>query len=107
FPIDTLKIDRSFINRIGSQDENAEIVQTIISLASNLGLEGVAEGVETPEQLRFLQETRCGYGQGFYYSCPIDSVSVNQMLDKLDKSERDLSSCQNSQVLEIENLLTM
>ena len=51
FPIDTLKVDRSFISRIGNEDEHSEIIKTIITLAFNLGMDVVAEGVENAEQL--------------------------------------------------------
>lgn len=82
FPIDTLKIDRSFVNRIGD-DESSEIVQTIINLASNLGMEVVAEGVETEEQLDFLRNIKCDYGQGYYYSKPVDMDSARNIIEGL------------------------
>ncbi|MBS1797505.1 MAG: EAL domain-containing protein [Acidobacteria bacterium] len=87
FPIDTLKIDRSFVMRIGEGGESSEIVQTIINLASNLGMEVVAEGVETAEQLNFLRGINCGFGQGYYYSRPIDHLSATEMIEKLKKDE--------------------
>ncbi len=83
FPIDTLKIDRSFVNRIGENGESSEIVQTIIKLASNLGMEVVAEGIETAEQLGFLRDMNCGYGQGYYYSRPVDNLSATEMVENL------------------------
>lgn len=87
FPVDTLKVDRTFINRIGNKGENAEIVQTIISLASNLNMEVVAEGIETIEQLEFLRSIKCNYGQGYYYSRPLDSVSASEMLRELVRGQ--------------------
>jgi diguanylate cyclase (GGDEF)-like protein/PAS domain S-box-containing protein len=83
FPIETLKVDRSFINRIGVGDENEAIVQTIISLAENLGIDVVAEGIEKAEQLDFLRKIHCHYGQGFYYSRPIDTDSAGKVLKEL------------------------
>ncbi|NNF00694.1 MAG: EAL domain-containing protein [Pyrinomonadaceae bacterium] len=83
FPVDTLKVDRSFINRIGNEGENAEIVQTIITLAASLNMEVVAEGIETAEQLDFLRHINCNYGQGYFYSRPVDSEGVGEMLGKL------------------------
>lgn len=83
FPIDTLKIDRSFVNRIGGDGESSEIVQTIIKLASNLGMEVIAEGVETIEQLDFLRDMNCGFGQGYYYSRPIDNLLATEMIENL------------------------
>jgi len=87
FPIDTLKIDRSFVNRIGDDSESSEIVQTIINLASNLGMEVVAEGVETEEQLDFLKNMNCGYGQGYYYSRPVDNLSATEIVENLREED--------------------
>lgn len=86
FPVDTLKVDRSFINRIGIDGENAEIVQTIITLAYNLNMDVVAEGVETLEQLNFLRQVNCSYGQGYYYSKPLDKISAGKMIESLSRS---------------------
>src|SRR6185436_19247286 len=67
FPLDTLKIDRSFTSAMGSGGkEESMIVRTIMPLAHNLGLDVVAEGVETNEQVLLLRELRCKYAQGFY-----------------------------------------
>jgi diguanylate cyclase (GGDEF)-like protein len=70
-PIDTLKIDRSFVQSIGAKGENTEIVRTIIDLADSLGMEIVAEGVETEAQLAGLQTLGCDYVQGFYFAQPM------------------------------------
>ena len=86
FPIDTLKVDRSFINRIGLEDEHGEIIQTIIKLAFNLGMDVVAEGVENLEQLNFLKDINCEYGQGYYYSRPVDSFSALEMIEKFSNT---------------------
>lgn len=83
FPVDTLKVDRSFINRIGSEGENAEIVQTIITLAASLNMDVVAEGIETADQLDFLRQINCNYGQGYLYSRPVDNEGICEMLSKL------------------------
>ncbi|MDQ3814709.1 MAG: EAL domain-containing protein, partial [Armatimonadota bacterium] len=80
FPIDTLKIDRSFISRMSLQHEKAEIVSTIIRLARNLGMNVVAEGVETEEQLAQLKELQCQYGQGYLFSKPVDTAAIETML---------------------------
>lgn len=69
-PIDILKIDRSFIDAMLTSEEDTEIVVTILSLASTLGIEVVAEGVETLEQMNFLIERNCEYYQGYYLSKP-------------------------------------
>jgi diguanylate cyclase (GGDEF)-like protein/PAS domain S-box-containing protein len=70
-PIDTLKIDRSFVQNIGAKGENTEIVRTIIELANSLGMEIVAEGVETETQLAGLRTLGCDYVQGFYFAQPM------------------------------------
>ena len=80
FPIDTLKVDRSFISRIGNDRENSEIVETIISLGERLGMKVVAEGVETIEQSSFLQRVNCAYAQGFYWSKPVEQESAFRLL---------------------------
>ena len=72
FPIDTLKIDRSFITHIVEDDEDRVIAQTIISMAHSLGLKTVAEGVETQEHVDMLQNMECDLLQGYFYSKPID-----------------------------------
>ncbi len=80
FPIDTLKIDRSFVGQMSSDDENLEIVRTIVSLAHNLELEVMAEGVETTEQLAQLRALGCEFGQGYLFSRPIAPEAVAQHL---------------------------
>jgi diguanylate cyclase (GGDEF)-like protein len=80
FPTDTLKLDRSFIRRIGADPDNDEIVRTIISLAHNLGMTVIAEGIETPRQLAFLRSHRCNYGQGYLFSEPLDVQDTEALL---------------------------
>jgi diguanylate cyclase (GGDEF)-like protein len=70
FPIDTLKIDRSFVGQV-DQNANRVIVRTIVNLAHSLGLSVVAEGIETEEQYRILQEMGCEFAQGYHFSRPI------------------------------------
>lgn len=71
FSIDTLKIDRSFVSQMGSA-ENGEIVKTIVTLARNLGMDAIAEGVENREQLTQLRGLQCQSAQGYYFSPPVD-----------------------------------
>jgi diguanylate cyclase (GGDEF)-like protein/PAS domain S-box-containing protein len=71
FPIDTVKIDRSFVGRMGGKKEGQEIIRAIVTLAQNLGLKVVAEGVETTSQLAILRALKCGYGQGFLFGKPM------------------------------------
>jgi diguanylate cyclase (GGDEF)-like protein/PAS domain S-box-containing protein len=79
FPIDTLKIDRSFITRV-ELPKNSEIVQTIVTLASNLGMDVIAEGVEKGEQIVHLTGMNCAYVQGYLFSKPLDSESIRELL---------------------------
>ena len=81
FPVDTLKVDRSFISRIGVDKENSEIVATIIGLGESLGMKVVAEGVETIEQTEFLQSIKCDYAQGFYWSKPLEQQKALRLID--------------------------
>ena len=86
FPFNVLKIDRSFISRIGPDGENSEIVATIIALAHNLNMQVVAEGVETAEQLRLLRSLNCEFGQGFYFSRPMKSVDAETYITRQAKA---------------------
>jgi diguanylate cyclase (GGDEF)-like protein/PAS domain S-box-containing protein len=79
FPVTTLKIDRSFIERIGGH-ENGEIVRTVVAMARNLGIEVIAEGVETVEQLIKLKAIECDHAQGFYFSKPVTSEAAAVLL---------------------------
>lgn len=80
FPINTLKIDRSFVKRIGVNGENIGIVQAIVTLADNLGMDVVAEGVETAHQLAQLRALGCESGQGYFFSKPLDSESASEII---------------------------
>jgi diguanylate cyclase (GGDEF)-like protein/PAS domain S-box-containing protein len=80
FPLATLKIDRSFVSRMEGQNENAEIVRTIVMLARSLGMDVVAEGIETESQLSQLAALQCDYGQGYLFSKPVDAERASQLL---------------------------
>jgi diguanylate cyclase (GGDEF)-like protein len=80
FPIDTLKIDRSFVHRLDFEDGDSVIVQTIVALAHNLGMQVIAEGVETEGQMQRLVNMGCQYGQGYYFSRPVDGGSAGSLL---------------------------
>ncbi|MEM7245533.1 MAG: EAL domain-containing protein [Acidobacteriota bacterium] len=71
FPIDALKVDRSFVSELATEGADAGIVETILALARHLGLTVVAEGVETREQLTFLRRLGCDQGQGYYFAKPM------------------------------------
>jgi len=80
-PIDVLKIDRSFIEMIGKNNDSSKIVEMIKTLADHLGLASIAEGVETSEQLSFIQSIHCEYAQGYYYSKAVDPQSITELLE--------------------------
>jgi diguanylate cyclase (GGDEF)-like protein/PAS domain S-box-containing protein len=79
-PVDSLKIDRSFISGMDRDKEAREIVRIIVALAHNLGLKVVAEGVETAEQARDLVELGCELAQGYYFARPADPESITELL---------------------------
>ncbi|MES2898825.1 MAG: EAL domain-containing protein [Pseudomonadota bacterium] len=80
FPIDVLKIDRSFVNDISNDAKDAAIVASIIALAHNLKLDVIAEGVETEEQLDYLRRHDCDEMQGYYFSAPLPAAQFEQLL---------------------------
>ena len=80
FPVDGLKIDRSFISRMDANGDNQEIVKTIITLAHSLGMNVTAEGVETADQLGVLRGLGCEYAQGYFFAKPMQSTNVKPLL---------------------------
>lgn len=80
FPIDKLKIDRSFVRDIMTDPNDAAIVATIISMTRHLNLKVIAEGVENEEQLRFLQKNRCHHVQGFLFSPPVSAEKLKDLV---------------------------
>ena len=89
FPIDYLKIDKSFVLDIMNVESDANIVETIISMAHNLGLEVIAEGVEDKQQLRFLQLHNCDFVQGYFFSRPISAEVFEKGFHNLQKQFKD------------------
>jgi diguanylate cyclase (GGDEF)-like protein len=81
YPIDTLKIDKSFVNRIGKITRDTEIVQTVITLAHRLGMDVVAEGIETTTQLRLLKNLGCEFGQGYLFAKPLPEQEVVMFME--------------------------
>ncbi len=79
FPIETLKIDRSFTSRLGGPDEETALVRSVIQLATSMGMETVGEGIERPEQLERLRELGCTYGQGFLLARPMDAIRATTL----------------------------
>lgn len=86
FPIDYLKIDKSFVQGIGYNSKDQDIVETIIMLAKNLGLQTIAEGTETQDEINFLRDKNCNLAQGYYYCKPI-------IAEKFERWLKDYEAC--------------
>jgi len=101
-PVDELKIDRAFVTQLPDNAQNAAIVRSVIELAHNLGLEVVAEGVETTAALRWLREEGCERAQGFYLSKPMPAENFTRWLrswEKLAKEDEDSDKLTDSLIL--------
>jgi EAL domain-containing protein (putative c-di-GMP-specific phosphodiesterase class I) len=88
FPVDSLKIDRSFVRDLTRNPDDAAIVQAIVAMAHGLGLFAVAEGVERREQLEFLAGHGCDAAQGTYFSEPVPADGVPKLLRDWEREER-------------------
>ena len=82
FRLDQLKIDRSFINDLGRRDGSEAIVRATVSMGHSLGLNVIAEGVETPEQLNFLKEIGCDEAQGYLISRPVPAPQLAALVSR-------------------------
>ncbi len=80
FPVDYLKVDRAFVDGLGREEGDTAIVRAVMGLARALGLEVVAEGIETVEQLDLLRDLGCDYGQGYYFARPLPSAEAGEFL---------------------------
>ena len=89
--VNMLKIDRSFIRELGESEHAQNLVASVVQLAHKLGLEPLAEGVETEEQRRFLVEHKCRYGQGFLFSRPLPTHEVKAFYDGEQRSNREVA----------------
>lgn len=81
-PVNTIKIDRTFISKLGLQSFGEDFVRTIMSMAHDLGMKVIAEGVETNDQLNSLKEMRCEFGQGYLFTKPVDGKEATALLKK-------------------------
>ena len=82
FPIDTLKIDYSFVRNLATDADDASVVSAVINMGKSLHMRVVAEGVETPEQLMMLREQHCPEGQGFYFSHPVVAEEIAPLFQR-------------------------
>ncbi|HEV7665073.1 MAG TPA: EAL domain-containing protein, partial [Chloroflexota bacterium] len=89
FPIDVLKIDRSFVSQLGRGRPDEAIVEAVIALARGLSMDVTAEGIETSEQLTRLQKLGCQRGQGYYFARPLTAPAATEMLAQQDQTEED------------------
>jgi EAL domain-containing protein (putative c-di-GMP-specific phosphodiesterase class I) len=97
FPFDVLKIDRSFVSRMTDGEQPLQIVRTIIELARVLGMDVVAEGIETCEQYLLLRQMGCRFGQGFLFARPMPAEAISELLRLpgrvLPDPEEDKTAC--------------
>lgn len=89
FPVDILKIDRSFIKDIPDDNNDMAITAAIIAMAQKLKLDVVAEGVETVEQVEFLKNNNCFIVQGYYFSPPIAERDLPMLFERLEQMAKD------------------
>ncbi|MFK8067028.1 MAG: EAL domain-containing protein, partial [Gammaproteobacteria bacterium] len=88
FPVNSLKIDRSFVENVTSDQDDAAIIKGVTAMAHNMQLEVIAEGIEDQEQLTFLKNIGCDYGQGYFYSEPVDAKTfTKKFMRKIDHDD--------------------
>jgi EAL domain-containing protein (putative c-di-GMP-specific phosphodiesterase class I) len=87
FPIDVLKIDRSFVSGVGNAPEDSAILSAIVRMAHSLGMDVVAEGIETREQVSALRLLGCGRGQGYFFSRPLPAEALQTLISKLGAAD--------------------
>ena len=80
FPMDTLKVDRSFVSSMNKGNKNREIVSTIVMLGHKLGMDVIAEGIETESEMKILQSLNCEYGQGYFFAKPVSALDATKLL---------------------------
>ena len=91
-PLDRLKIDRAFVREVNTQANDAAITTAVIVMAESMGLQVIAEGVETEDQLNFLREKRCDEIQGYYLSRPLPAAELAALLQQRAKPSAEQGS---------------
>ncbi|MFB2935344.1 EAL domain-containing protein [Aerosakkonemataceae cyanobacterium BLCC-F154] len=107
FPINTLKIDKSFVSRLDAGGRNVEIVKAIVTLAHTLGMNVVGEGVESSYQLTQLQALNCEFAQGYFFSRPLDSKATEALLTSQPKWFCQVKTEEKSQLIQSHNHITL
>jgi EAL domain-containing protein (putative c-di-GMP-specific phosphodiesterase class I) len=100
-PIDGIKIDRSFIRRIGNKGENSEIIKTIMLLAQDMNVNVIAEGIETENQLENIKALKCDYWQGYLFFKPVDSEHAEALIKTVPNT--NISACTHQKTLQKKN----
>jgi EAL domain-containing protein (putative c-di-GMP-specific phosphodiesterase class I) len=80
FPIDTVKIDKSYVDEIASSPKGAKLIRAIVRFSQTLGMTTIAEGIEAPDQLRHLFESGCPLGQGYLFAKPLEAEEISALL---------------------------
>ncbi|NEQ55259.1 MAG: EAL domain-containing protein, partial [Leptolyngbya sp. SIO3F4] len=101
FPVDTLKIDRAFVNQLDQDSKHVDIFQAIVTLARTLGMDVVAEGIETETQLNQLRTLGCQWGQGYLFSKPVDNMTMTQLMLQPKWNHYWQSSCSKESILAV------
>ena len=91
FPIDILKIDRSFVSSLGSRHDESALIRSVVQLAASMNLKTVAEGIERPEQLARVKELGCDYGQGFLLAKPMDPIRATRLVTDAEGGPSNLA----------------
>jgi EAL domain-containing protein (putative c-di-GMP-specific phosphodiesterase class I) len=86
-PVESLKIDQSFVSRIVDSDQGVALIKAILAMSQSLEIQVVAEGIETPEQVSKLQDLGCRYGQGYFFAKPTTAESMDDWLGQFVPTE--------------------
>jgi EAL domain-containing protein (putative c-di-GMP-specific phosphodiesterase class I) len=93
FPVDVLKIDKSFVSHVGADESRRSLARMIVALGEALSLRTIAEGVERPEQAAALTAMGCAYAQGYYFSRPVSAAEITAMIERARSEEFAVTRC--------------